>query len=202
MHTVNSIDELESLYGTPGHTSLAKVSPKLTPAYQQILQASPFCAVATTGPEGLDCSPRGDASGFIHVLDERTLALPDRRGNNRLDTLRNIVRSGEIALLCLIPGVNETLRINGTAFVTTDPGLLAQLAVKRKLPTSAIIVNIREVYFQCARALVRSGLWLPEAQVERTSLPSAGQMTKSALPDFDAATYDAELPARQRDTLY
>lgn len=138
----------------------------------------------------------------MRILDERTVAIPDRRGNNRLDTLRNIVRDGRIALLFLIPGLNETLRINGTAHLSTQPELLASFAVDGKPPVTAIVVRIETMYFQCARALKRAQLWDPEAQIERDALPSAGQLARSVIAGFDADGYDAALEERQAETLY
>jgi uncharacterized protein len=199
---INSIAELEALYGEINPISLRKEVPHLTPAYRQMIEAAPFCAVATTGPGGLDCSPRGDGPGFVHVVDNKTVALPDRRGNNRLDTLRNIVADPKIALLFMIPGVNETLRINGRALISTAPDLIKRFAVGDKLPKSVIVVTIESVYFQCARALVRSSLWDPAARVARSAVPTAGQMTKAADVSFDADTYDAALAERQKATLY
>jgi uncharacterized protein len=201
-HLVNAIAELEALYGEVPPNALSKEVAHLTPEYRRLLEASPFCSVATTGPGGLDCSPRGDAAGFVRVLDDKTVAFPDRRGNNRLDTLRNIVQDPRIALLFLIPGVNETLRINGHAVVTTEPGLLQSFAVDGKPPKTVVIVTIGSVYFQCARALVRSHLWDAARHVPRSSLPTAGEMSRGADPSFDAEPYDAALPARQAATLY
>ena len=202
MKRITSINELEALYAKPAATSLEKVTKRLTPAYQQLLQASPFCTIATSGPEGLDCSPRGDAADLIRVIDDHTLALPDRRGNNRLDTLRNIVRCPSIALLFLIPGVNETLKINGNAWLTNDKKLLESFSVNGKAPATVIVIDIQEIYFQCARALVRSRLWDPDTQVARQTLPTAGQMIKSVISEFDDKSYDSALPSRQKDTLY
>jgi uncharacterized protein len=201
-NTITSIASLEALYGEINPMSLRKELGQLTPEYQRMVEASPFCAVATTGPGGLDCSPRGDGPGFVHVVDERTVAIPDRRGNNRLDTLRNLVSDPKITLLFLIPGVNETLRINGHAILSTAPDLTARFVVDGKAPKSVIVVTIGSVYFQCARALIRSGLWDQARHAERQTLPTAGQMTKAADATFDAATYDAALPERQRSTLY
>jgi uncharacterized protein len=200
--TIASIAELEALYGEINPVSLRKEVPRLTPAYRQMVEAAPFCALATTGPGGLDCSPRGDGPGFVHVLDDKTVALPDRRGNNRLDTLRNVITDPKIALLFMIPGVNETLRINGRAVISTAPDLIARFAVDGKLPKSVIVVTIDSVYFQCARALIRSRLWDPAARVERRVLPTAGQMTKAADATFDADSYDEALAERQKATLY
>jgi uncharacterized protein len=200
--TITSLAELEALYGEINPVSLRKELPRLTPEYRRMVEAAPFCAVATTGPGGLDCSPRGDGPGFVHVLDERTVALPDRRGNNRLDTLRNVVVDPKIALLFMIPGVNETLRINGRAVLSVAPDLIGRFAVAGTLPKSVIVVSIDSVYFQCARALIRSGLWDPATRVERHTLPTAGQMTKAADASFDADSYDAALAERQKATLY
>jgi uncharacterized protein len=200
--TITSIAQLETLYGEINPISLRKELPHLTPEYRRMVEAAPFCSVATSGPGGLDCSPRGDGPGFVHVLDNQTVALPDRRGNNRLDTLRNIVVDPKIALLFMIPGINETLRINGHAVLSTAPDLLARFAVDDKLPKTVIVITIGSVYFQCARALIRSRLWEPDSRVARSTLPSAGQMTKAADGAFDAEAYDAGLPERQRSTLY
>lgn len=201
-HEVRTLAQLEALYGTPGEASLRKVSDKLTPAYQKMIEAAPFFALATIGQEGLDCSPRGDQGQAVTILDAKTIAIPDRRGNNRLDTLRNLIEDPRCALLFLIPGVNECIRINGTAEITTDPSLTAQMSHKGKAPITIIKVTIGELYFQCARAIIRSGIWDASTQKDRKSLPSAGDMTKSAFQEFDAISYDQDLPARQAKTLY
>ncbi|MBX9926592.1 MAG: pyridoxamine 5'-phosphate oxidase family protein, partial [Hyphomicrobiaceae bacterium] len=186
--------------------------PVLTPAYQRWIEASPFMAMATVGggdaatvvaPGGLDCSPRGDRPGHLFtVLDERTIAIPDRRGNNRLDTLRNLIADPRIALLFLVPGVPECVRINGTAAITTDPDLRQRFGVDGHEPTTVILVSIDSVYFQCARAIIRSKLWEPETRADPASLPTAGEMTRSGDTTFDAQAYDAILRERQRATLY
>lgn len=201
-HEVRTLAQLEALYGTPGEASLRKVSDKLTPAYQKMIEAAPFFALATIGQEGLDCSPRGDQGQAVTILDAKTIAIPDRRGNNRLDTLRNLIEDPRCALLFLIPGVNECIRINGTAEITTDPSLTAQMSHKGKAPITIIKVTIGELYFQCARAIIRSGIWDASTQKDRKSLPSAGDMTKSAFQEFDAISYDQDLSARQAKTLY
>ena len=201
-HDVTDIDALTAIYGEPAEASLRKVTDRLTAEYAAMIEAAPFCAVATSGDTGLDCSPRGDDGQVAIVLSPDTIAMPDRRGNNRLDTLRNLVTDPRCALLFLIPGVNETLRINGTACVTTDPALRARFAFEEKEPATIILVKIEEVYFQCARALIRSRLWDSEKKVTRATLPSAGQMVRAAFDAFDAETYDAALPQRQKDTLY
>lgn len=160
-------------------------------------------ALATRRPEGLDCSPRGDGPGFVRVQDDKTLLLPDRRGNNRIDSLRNIVRDPHVALLFLIPGIGETLRVNGRAMISIAPALLESFAVDGKAPKSVIVMTVEAVYFQCARAILRSELWNPERHVARQTLPSAGQILAAVSQNrFDGETYDKALPERQRTTLY
>ena len=156
--TLTTIAELEALYGQPGVSSTVKEIDRITPHYRAYIAASPFASLATSGPEGLDCSPRGDRPGFVRVADEKTLMLPDRRGNNRIDSLRNIVRDPRVALLFLIPGVGNTLRVNGRAHLSVEPSLLASFAVDEKAPRSVTVIEVDAVYFQCARALVRSEL--------------------------------------------
>ncbi len=203
MPDVTTLDELAALYGAVNPNSLRKEVGHLTTAYRTWIERAPFVAVATSGEGGLDCSPRGDPAGqLIRVLDERTIALPDRRGNNRLDTLKNIVTDPRVALLFLMPGINETLRVNGRARLTTDPALRQSFGVDGKLPVTVIVVSIDAVYFQCARALMRSGLWDVAKHVGRGEVPTAGEMSKSADETFDAATYDAELLPRQKASLY
>lgn len=197
---VGSIAELEAIYGPTPEGAKRKVADHLTPAYQRMLEAAPFVALATGSAEGFDCSPRGDRGQVAFVLNDRTVAVPDRRGNNRLDTLRNIVTDGRIAALFLLPGCLETLRLNGRAWLSADEGLRDSYAVDGKRPATVIVIEITEVYFQCARALMRSALW--DVRVDRTALPTAGEMTRSAWEAFDAESYDAALPARQEATLY
>ena len=206
-HQVRDLAGLAALYGQPGEASLRKESPVLTPAYQAMLAASPLVVLATSGPGGLDASPRGDPGSVVVVQDEHTLLLPDRRGNQRLDSLRNVVDDPRMALLCLIPGRNETLRINGRASLSCDPALRQRLAIDGKLPITVLVIHIEVVYFQCARALQRSQLWNPAAWPDLGQQPSAGQLLASGSghgfdSPFDGAAYDAALPARQRDTLY
>src|SRR3712207_5175110 len=154
-HRITTLAELEAVYGTPVEAALVKEKDRIIPEYRALIAASPFVALATRGPEGLDCSPRGDAPGFVRIADERTLLIPDRRGNNRADSLRNIVRDPQVALLFLIPGVGETLRVNGRAAISTEPALLQSFAVDGKAPRSVIVVTIEAVYFQCQKAIVR-----------------------------------------------
>ncbi len=203
MTRIDSVDALTALYGPVNPNSLRKELPYLSAEYRAWIERSPFMAVATTGPEGLDCSPRGDATGhLVQIQDDRTVLFADRRGNNRLDTLKNLVQDPRISLLFLLPGINECLRINGTAVVTTDDTLRRRFVMDEKLPVTVVVVTIGSVYFQCGRAVIRSGLWDPSAQLSRDDVPTAGAMTKSASPEFDAVTYDAELPERQQATLY
>lgn len=200
---VDSAAALDALYGAPNPNSIAKEVSFLHPHYRRFVEAAPFVSIATAGPGGLDCSPRGDAPGFVRVHDERTVMIPDRRGNNRVDTLRNLVADPRIGLLFLIPGVGETLRVNGRARITVDPQLLATFAVDSKAPRCVIVVDIETVYFQCSRALVRSRLWDAAAQVERGTLPSTGTLLADiGKGGFDGAQYDRELPARVAGSLY
>lgn len=200
MNEIRSIEELEEIYGGVNTNALKKETLRLTAEYRKWVEKSQFFAIASQGPEGMDCSPRGDASGqLIKILDDRTIAIPDRRGNNRLDTLRNIISDNHVALLFFISGVSETMRINGKAVISTDPDLIADFSINNTKPKSVIIVKINAVYFQCARALVRSELWNIKGSID---VPTAGQMTKSATPEFDADTYDAELKDRVLKTLY
>jgi PPOX class probable FMN-dependent enzyme len=201
--TITTLSELEAVYGEINKGSLLKETDRVVPEYGAFIEAAPFVALATRGPEGLDCSPRGDGPGFVRVRDEKTLLLPDRRGNNRIDSLRNIVRDPSVALLFLIPGIGETLRVNGHATISIDPDLLESFAIDRKAPKSVIAITVEAVYFQCARAILRSELWNPQKHVARGSLPSAGQIL-AALSNNQVGgeAYDKELPERQRTTLY
>lgn len=202
-HLVSSLDALLALYGEPREAALRKVTDVVTPHYAAMIAASPFAVLATSGSGGLDASPRGDRAGFVHVEDERTLLLPDRPGNNRIDSLRNIVEDPRVALLFLIPGVGETLRVVGRATISTDPALLARFAVDGRLPRCVVVVRVESVYFQCARAIHRSRLWEPRTADASRSVPTAGAIL-DVLTDgaIDGATYDADLPKRQRETLY
>ena len=201
--TTSSPADLASLYGVPNEASLVKELPFVSPEYRAWIEASPFCVLATSGPEGLDCSPRGDAPGFVRVADERTLVLPDRRGNNRIDSLRNVLRDPRVGLLFLLPGLGETLRVNGRAAVSADPGLLQSFAIDGKAPRTALVIAVEAVYFQCSRAVVRADLWNPDKRVRRGDLPSPGEILAAASrARIDAETYDRELPDRVRTTLY
>src|SRR3954447_5131004 len=172
MSIITTIEDLEAIYGRPNAASTVKVADRVTPQYRRLIDKSPFVALAPTGPEGLDCSPRGDRSGFVRVHDDKTLMMPDRRGNNRVDSLRNIVRDPRVALLFLIPGAGSTLRINGRAQVCVDPELLASFRIDGKAPRSVIVMTVDEIYFQCARAIVRAELWNPDRRIDPAELPT------------------------------
>ena len=203
MTRIETLDELHRIYGDPGEASLVKVSPTITPHYQTLIEASPFATLATSGPEGLDCSPRGDKPGFVRVMDARTLAMPDRRGNNRVDSLRNIVRDRRAGLLFLLPGSGTTLRVNGAAHLDTDPDLLASFAIEGKVPRSVITVTLGEIYFQCARAIVRSSLWDPACHVVPSALPSPGQiLAEMSQHRVGGEEYDREWPARAAASMW
>ncbi len=203
MSTITTIAELEALYGRPAETSLTKESDRITPAYRAYIDASPFVALATAGPEGLDCSPRGDKKGFLRVVDDKTLQMPDRHGNNRIDSLRNIVRDPRVGLMFLIPGSGNTLRLNGRARLLADPALLASFAVEDKAPRTVIEIAVDAVYFQCARAIVRSELWNPERHIDPKSIPSPGQILASMTENrIGGETYDREWPERARKTMW
>lgn len=203
MSVIATVEQLEALYGLPGETSTAKEVPWITPHYRAFIEASPFVALATSGAEGLDCSPRGDLAGFVRVHDERTLMMPDRRGNNRVDSLRNIVRDPRVGLLFLIPGSGTTLRVNGRAHLDTDPALLASFAMEGKPPRSVIVIAVETVYFQCARAIVRAELWNPARHVDPKSLPTPGQIL-AALSDnrVGGESYDREWPERAAKSMW
>lgn len=203
MSILTTVGELEALYGLPGEAATVKVTDRLIPAYRAFIDASPFVALATSGPEGLDCSPRGDVAGFVRVHDERTLMMPDRRGNNRTDSLRNIIRDPRCAFLFLVPGSGTTLRANGHAHVDTDGGLCASFAVEGKTPRSVIVMTTEAVYFQCARAIVRSDLWNSEKHVDPRSLPSPGSILAALSADrVGGEEYDRAWPERAKATMW
>ncbi|MFN4311948.1 MAG: pyridoxamine 5'-phosphate oxidase family protein [Ferrovibrio sp.] len=203
MTFINSLAELEALYGTPLETSTVKEIDRISPEYRAYIEASPFVTLATAGPEGLDCSPRGDRPGFVRVADEKTLLLPDRRGNNRIDSLRNILRDPRVALLFLLPGLGNTLRVNGRARLSIDPELLASFAVEEKPPRSVAVITVDAVYFQCARAVIRAELWNPARHLEKDSLPSPGQILASLSQQrIGGEEYDRTWADRARQTMW
>ena len=200
---VSTIAELEAIYGEPLAQSLVKEIDYISGHYRAFIEKSPFMVLASVAEEGLDCSPRGDPAGFVRVVDAKTVMIPDRRGNNRIDTLRNLVRDPRVSLLFLVPGVGETLRINGRAAISVDPDLCASFDMNGKTPRSVIVVTAERVYFQCQKALARSRLWDPEAQIERTELPSAGNILQGlSKDDFDGDAYDKNYPERLKKTIY
>ena len=198
---ITELTELERLYGTVARPSIAKVTDHIHPAYRPFIDASPFVALATSGPDGLDVSPRGDPAGFIDIEDDRTLLLPDRRGNNRIDSLRNILHDNRVALLFLIPGIGETLRVNGTAAISTEPALLERFAVNNQLPKTVLRIAVDTVFFQCSRAILRAGLWDVTTQIPRQSLPSTGSSLRQ-IAEIDGDAYDKALPERLKNSLY
>ena len=203
MTAVTTIAELEALYGRPAAPSIVKETTHVTPEYRAIIEASPFAILATSGPEGLDCSPRGDLPGFVRVADERTLILPDRKGNDRIDSLRNVVRDPRAALLFLVPGLGSSLRVNGRAAISADEALLASFEVEGKRPRSALVLTVEAVYFQCARAIVRSGLWDPARHVDPATLPTPGQILAAlSKGEVGGEAYDATWPERAARTLW
>ena len=200
---VTSLDVLEALYGAPSGPALAKELDHVNAHYRAFIEAAPFCAIATVGPGGLDCTPRGDPPGFVRVADEKTLLIPDRRGNNRIDTLRNIVADPRISLLFLIPGCGETIRISGRAAITIDPALCASFVHAGKTPRSVIVVTVECCFYQCSKAIVRSRLWDPQTWTDRRSLPTPGTIlagiTKGAL---GGPEHDRTAPERLKATIY
>jgi PPOX class probable FMN-dependent enzyme len=203
MSTVRTLAELEALYDAPVPTSVTKEIDHITELHRAYIEASPFVVVATSGPGGVDCSPRGDPPGFVRVVDPRTLLMPDRRGNNRLDSLRNLVIDPRIGLLFLVPGVGVTMRVNGTAEITTDLRLRESFAVEGKAPTTVIVVTTQSVYTQCPKALIRSHLWDPSLRREASELPSVGDILEAITAGaFDGKAHDAAYPERVRQTIY
>ncbi|PLP57575.1 flavin-nucleotide-binding protein [Mesorhizobium loti] len=203
MSIIETVEQLEALYGLPGEASLVKELDHVIPEYAAFIEASPFVALATSGPEGLDCSPRGDLAGFVRIHDPKTLMMPDRRGNNRADSLRNIIRDPRVGLLFLVPGSGTTLRVNGTASITTDAALCASFIMEGKPARSVTIVAVETVYFQCARAIHRSDLWNVEKHVDPKSLPTPGRILEvTSRKSINGTTYDKEWPERAKKSMW
>ncbi len=199
--TIETIEDLEAHYGTPADTSLRKVARRMTPGYRDWIASSRFCILTTVGPEGTDGSPRGDDGPVALELDPGTLALPDWMGNNRIDSLRNIVRDGRVSLMFMVPGSTNVVRVNGTATVSAEPGLLARFDRNGKRPRTVIVVTILEIYFQCARAVMRARIWSGED--ETAGLPTAGELLAEMTGgEIGGADYDREWPARARESLW
>ncbi len=201
-HLVTDVDELAALYGDVPLGAITKEQQSLHPVYQALIEASSFCALASVGPDGTDCTPRGDGPGFVRVVDEHTLELPDRKGNNRLDTLRNIVVDGRVSLLFLIPGRIDTMRVNGRAVITTDPEVLEAHAIDGKAPATVIRITVEAAYLQCGKAMIRSQLWEPDTWPDISGLPTAGQVS-ATFKDFpvDVEAYDANYEQGLRENL-
>ena len=203
MSTITTVEELAALYGTPVPTSLAKEVDRITPHYRALIEASPFVALATAGPEGLDCSPRGDRAGFVRIHDETTVMLPDRRGNNRVDSLRNIVRDPRVGLLFLLPGSGSTLRINGKAHLSIAADLVESFAVDGKAPRSVIGIEVETIYFQCARAIIRSELWNPDKFLDPADLPTPGQILADlSNNELGGADYDNSWKTKAKESMW
>lgn len=200
MKFIDSIEELEALYEAPVPAALSKVVQRITPLYRQWIEASRFVVLSTVGPEGVDASPRGDAGPVVRIVDDKTLHLPDWRGNNRLDSLRNIVWDGRASLMFMVPGCKNVVRVNGMAALTADPDVTASFENEGKRPKTVIVFAIGEVYFQCAKALMRSGLWT--AGDESARVPTAGQFIKELNPDFEAEQYDADYPGHAKSRMW
>jgi len=202
MTILKSLDELHSHYGTAGEASLVKEIGHLSPAYRKIAETAPFCALSTCGPDGLDCSPRGDDGPVVRVLDTKTLAMPDRRGNNRIDSLRNIIQDPRVSLMFMVAGWNNVLRVNGTAEISVDRDLLASFEKEGHPPRTVILIHIETVYFQCARAIMRADLWNPEKRVPEGDLPSPGAILQEIKDGFDGTAYDADWPGRAAKSMW
>ncbi len=200
---ITTLEELKGLYGEVGRGAIAKETDHIHAVYRPFIEAAPFAILSTVGPNGVDVSPRGDPAGFVHVEDEETLLLPDRRGNNRIDSLRNIIADPRVALLFIIPGIGETLRVNGTAEISVRPDYLQRFAMGGKPPVSVLRIAVQTVFFQCSRAVVRAELWSEKSRVDRSALPSAGDILRELSHDeIDGKAYDKALPQRVIDTLY
>lgn len=206
MTSITSIAELEAVYGTPHDRSLWKEIDHINEHYQQFIEQSPFIILATHGENGVDCSPRGDPAGFVRVVDQHTLQLPDRRGNNRLDSLRNIISNPNVGLIFLIPGIGETIRVSGEARIDIDEALCQSFAINNKPASSVITITVKKAYFQCQKAIARSQLWDSSSQIERGQLPSTGTMLQNFAAmqdtDFDAQAYDKGYPDSLKKTIY
>jgi hypothetical protein len=203
-HIVTTIEQLEALFPEPPiGNAITKEIDHVNAAYKALIEAAPFFALATCGPDGLDCSPRGDPAGFVRVADEKTLIIPDRRGNNRIDSFRNIMRDPRVALMFMIPGCGEVIRVIGRAALSTDPALCQPFTLNGKTPRLVMIVTVERVYYQCPKALVRSKLWQPETWPDRKALPTAGKILAEITGGrHDADKHDREYPARMRETIY
>jgi PPOX class probable FMN-dependent enzyme len=202
-HLITSIEQLEAVYGLPSGAAVLKEIDHVNAQYRSFIEKAPFFALATVGPEGVDCTPRGDEPGFVRVADEKTLLVPDRRGNNRIDTLRNLVHDPRVALLFLIPGCSETLRVMGRAAISVDPALTQQFVMEGKAPRTVLVVAVEAVFFQCAKAIVRSKLWDASRHVDRKTLPTAGTILAEITGGkLGGPAHDSAAPERMKATIY
>jgi len=192
MHKITTIEALEDLYEAAVPASITKVAKKVTPLYRQWIEVSRFTILSTVGPEGTDASPRGDDGSVVRIADAQTLHLADWRGNNRFDSLRNIIRDSRVSLLFMVPGCNNVVRVNGNAFLTDDADLIASFDKNGKKPKTVIVIQVQELYFQCAKAIMRSAIW--KSEDESKSVPTAGDSIKEMKADFDGKTYDQGYP--------
>lgn len=203
MSYISDIKQLSDIYGTPVAAAIVKEIDYLDDVYRPFVEKAPFVALATVSDDGIDCSPRGDQPGFVRVSDPKTLIMPDRRGNNRIDSLANIVRDPRTSFMFLIPGSSTVLRVNGQAKVSIDPELLASFEVEGKAPRSAIVLTIDKVYFQCARAVMRAGLWNEAKHVDPKSLPTAGEMLNAlSRGTVGGKSYDDGWATRAEKTMW
>ncbi len=202
-HLVTSMEQLETLYGEVHPPARVKEIDHINAHYRAFIEAAPFVALATSGPDGLDCSPRGDPAGFVRVHDEKTLLVPDRRGNNRIDSLRNLIHDPRVALLFLIPGCNETIRVIGSATISTDPALCESFAIQDKSPRCVLVIAVERVFYQCPKALVRSKLWDPASRIDRTTLPTPGTILAGISGGkIGGPEHDRAYPERLKATIY
>jgi PPOX class probable FMN-dependent enzyme len=203
-HLITTVEQLEAVFPeAPVGNAITKEIDHVNATYRALIEAAPFFALATSGPEGLDCSPRGDPAGFVRVADEKTLLIPDRRGNNRIDSFRNIIRDPRVALMFMIPGCGEVIRVIGKAAISADPELCAQFVLFGKVPKVVLVVRVERVYYQCPKALVRSKLWDPTTWIDRKSLPTSGKILAEITGGKqDADKHDREYPERLKATIY
>ena len=204
MSDLNTEADLRTVYKQPGGGAVGKDIAQIDAHFAHFISLSPFLCIGTAGENGLcDVSPRGGEPGFVHVIDARTLAMPDRPGNNRLDSLGNITRNPGVGLLFFVPGFDDTLRVNGVAHVTTEPELMARFTTDGKPPRSVVLIDVKEAYLHCVKAIKRAGLWTQEAQVDRATFPTAGQVYRDQLKlEIPGEVIDASLDQDARDNLY
>jgi len=203
-HLITTTEQLEALFSEPPvGNAITKEIDHINASYRALIEAAPFFALATSGPDGLDCSPRGDPAGFVRVADEKTLLIPDRRGNNRIDSLRNLMRDPRVALMFMIPGCGEVVRVIGRAAISADPELCAEFIMNGKVPKVVLVVTVERAYYQCPKALVRSQLWDPSTWIDRKTLPTSGKILREITGGkHDADKHDREYPERLKATIY